>query len=204
MSDRRLLSVIPLPILSDPDLSDAGLRVACAIGAFMDRGGTCAPGIENLCQQSRRTQSTVYRGVSELIERGHLTVKRRHHSPSELRWKYPVSHHNETSQFPSGGKWPGVVNSQKRGSQFPTGGNLPPSQFPAGDRSITRTAVNENFKREETARLADDSNSNENGHSEQPGTPSFFSTPEYLALRETLRMSAGPKKDPPLTTPPRS
>lgn len=67
------LSIIPAAAVADSDLTDAQLRVLCAVGTFTNKlGGNCWASVMTLAKQSNLNIRTIQRSLSALVEKGYL------------------------------------------------------------------------------------------------------------------------------------
>ena len=67
------LSIIPSAAVADAALSDAHIRVLCAIGTFSNRlGGNVWASVQTMAKGCALSTRTVQRAVPKLIERGYL------------------------------------------------------------------------------------------------------------------------------------
>ena len=72
------LSIIPSAAVADASLSDAHVRVLCAIGTFTNRlGGNVWASVQTLAAGSNLSERTIQRSVQTLTDRGYLRVKPR-------------------------------------------------------------------------------------------------------------------------------
>lgn len=93
MAEGPQFSVVPGSVYLDPDLSDQAKLVAGVVGRYMNRHGSCRPGIERLAQDRGVEERTIRRALTELVERGHLVVTRKARSNAVLTWVAPMSGH---------------------------------------------------------------------------------------------------------------
>ena len=196
MADQRYVAVLPISIPADPALSDLAVRIAAGVGTFMDRAGRCSPGIDAIAAQVGRSPSSVYRGLDELIARGHLTRHRRARLTAELAWTVAVSRHSETNDPSTADRSSQNMIGQKRGYDRSESGALRVDDRSAADR-YNENCFNEN-KNEVKGDRSHDPNSNGQGNldldaRERPDTP----TP----IRDSLTKWIGVPRD---QLPPRS
>ena len=153
MADKRLASVVPLPIIADPDLSDNAKVVAAGIGCFMDASGSCHPGADKIAEITGKSLSSTYRGIQDLLDRKHLSRQRRARQSAVFTWLHPMI----------GQTWESKprLDSHKKGVDSHSSENRKGSRFSPGEKTRTRTAFNENLN-EGTARHTDGANSNSN------------------------------------------
>ena len=71
-----------------PKLSNKAVRVAVALGVFMDRAGECFPSRERIMQRSGlRRPWSVSRAIGELKDAGILDLQRRPNASTLYRWR---------------------------------------------------------------------------------------------------------------------
>lgn len=84
--DGRRFCILPIAVARDGTLTDAAQAAARGIGTHTNTLGECWAGVGAIADEVGVSESTVKRGIRELIEAGYLLQKRRRRRTAILQW----------------------------------------------------------------------------------------------------------------------